>query len=186
MYAFSKRLCLVSLKRRQIGCSALLTPEFFLLSFDEKMKTKPYCSTIIFFLQLNLSHAAAILFFCMVFAAALLIWAVGWSLHYSLAGQTTSLVLFGVFSGFFPVPIRTLNVTTSAGISTERENKQWLQQQGCEKAGVRSLTSSAMMEQGPGFVNQELTAALGCHNHTRPVNPLVLLSMCYCFIQFKC
>lgn len=117
----------------------------------------------------------------MVFAAALLIWAIGWSLHYSLAGQTTPLVLSGVFSGFFPVPIRTLNLTTSAGISTERENKQWLQQQGCEKAEVRSLTSSAMMEQGPGFVNQELTAALGCQNHTGPVVPLVLLSVCYCF-----
>lgn len=51
---------------------------------------------------------------------------------------------------------------------------------------MKSLTSSAVMEQGPGFVNQGLTAALGHCNHTGPVAPLVLLSVCYYFIQFKC
>lgn len=73
----------------------------------------------------------------------------------------------------------------SAGVS-EREIKQWPQEQGCEKAEVKSLTSSAVMEQGPGFVNQELTAALGHHNHTETLAPSVLLSVCYYFIQFKC
>lgn len=106
---------------------------YFWVLFAEKMKSKPYCSTSISLLQLNLSHAAVMLFFCMVFAAPLLIWAVDWSLHYSLADQTAPLVLFGVFSVFFPVPTGTSNLTTSLQESALKEKSS----NGCSSRVVK-------------------------------------------------
>ncbi|NWZ69647.1 HPSE2 protein, partial [Acrocephalus arundinaceus] len=97
----------------------------------------------------------------------------------SLAGKTAPLGLFSLLWGF-PSSHRDPQFNLlPAGISTEREIKQWPQQQGYEEAEVKSLNSSAVMEQGPGSVNQELTAALGHHNHTGPVAPLVLLNLSF-------
>lgn len=131
MYAFYKRLCLVSFPEKMANWVS--SSHYLWVLFAEKMKSKPYCSTSISFLQLNLSHAAVMLFFYMVFAAALLIRAVCWSLHYSLAGQTAPLVLFGVFSGFLPAPIGTSNLTTSLQESVLKEKSN----NGCSSRAVK-------------------------------------------------
>lgn len=184
MYAFYKRPYVVSLKRWQMGCPALIISEFFLLHFAEKMKSKPYCSTSISFLQLSLSHCNVFLF--------------GFGSCPPHSGCGLRSKLFSCRPDHPSAAVHTLLWAfpsshwdsqfnhLSARISTEREIKQWLQQQGGEKAEVEGSTNSAVMEQGPGFAHQELTAALGHRNHTGPVAALVLLSVCCYFIQFKC
>ena len=52
---------------------------------------------------------------------------------------------------------------------------------------MKGLTSSAVMGQGPGFVNQELTAALGHCNHNWAISSLGATEVyATIFIQFKC
>lgn len=90
------------------------SPHYFWVLFADfcwEDEVKTYCSTSISLL--NLSHAAVTLFFYMVLAPALFIWAMSWGLHYSLASKSTPLGLFRVFSGVFPVPIRTPKLTSS-------------------------------------------------------------------------
>lgn len=107
------------------------------------------------------------LFFNTVFAAALLFGATGPSY------QPHTLLLFAAFSaGFFPVPISTPNLTIFPQELVPKEtSNNAKQQQACEGTDVKALTSSAVMGQGPGFVNQKLRAALGPCNHIVPSAP---------------